>query len=266
MATIVDVDTARAPAFGLKDDHAPFHSEPHTHTRHQILYAVSGVLSLEAESSQWVLPPERAAWIPAGVMHVVRTRVPIRLRTIYLATPLVPSAPPVCGIFGVSALAREMILHAMQWGPETRTDDPIAKPFFAALAALVPGWLADEKPYRLPVAKSPELARAMRFALDHLDEELSAEHGARAAGVSARTLTRRFAEETGTSWRVFVHTARMLRAMELLSSPKVRVTEAAYAVGFKSLGAFTTAFGEFAGETPKEYRRRRSAILGPHAH
>ncbi|WP_394847001.1 helix-turn-helix transcriptional regulator [Pendulispora brunnea] len=260
MGSIVDVDTARAPAFGLKDDHAPFHSAPHAHARHQILYAVSGVLSLEAESSQWVLPPERAAWIPAGVVHVVRTRVPIRLRTIYMARSLVRSAPAACCVFGVTSLAREMILHSMQWGPGTRPDDPVAKPFFAALAALVPGWIADEKPYRLPVAKSPELARAMRFALDHLEGELSAEDGARAAGVSVRTLTRRFAEETGTSWRAFVHTARMLRAMELLSSPKVRVTETAYAVGFNSLGAFTAAFTEFAGETPKDYRQRRSAI------
>lgn len=70
--------------------------------------------------------PERAAWIPAGVVHVVRTQVPIRLRTVYLAPSLVASAPPACCVFGVTALAREMILHSMRWGPDARPDDPVA--------------------------------------------------------------------------------------------------------------------------------------------
>ena len=53
--------------------------------------------------------------------------------------------------------------------------------------------------------------------------------------------------------------ARMMRAMELLAEPRASVSATAYAVGFASLGAFTTAFTERCGETPSAYRAR----IGP---
>ncbi|HEU4538051.1 MAG TPA: AraC family transcriptional regulator, partial [Polyangiaceae bacterium] len=108
----------------------------------------------------------------------------------------------------------------------------------------------------LPAARSPELGRAMRLVLDRLDEPLTAAEVARAAGLSTRTLARRFADEAQTTWRRFLHDARMLKAMDLLVRPGARVTETALAVGFESLGAFSRAFERFAGESPRDYRRR----------
>jgi AraC-like DNA-binding protein len=257
MHTPVDVDAVRALAFGVADDRAPFDDAMHVHRRHQILFAAQGLLLLETESSQWLLPPQRAAWIPAQVRHRARARGSVRLRTVYLAQELVPSPPATCIVFGVTPLAREMILFAMRWGPAPAHDET-GEAFFAALAALAREWVAAEQPYRLPVAKTPELAKAMQFALENMDGEVSVDAAARVAGVSLRTLTRRFTEETGTTWRAFVHTARMLRAMELLAVPGARVGQVAFSVGFKSLGAFTTAFTEFTGETPRDYSRRLS--------
>jgi AraC-like DNA-binding protein len=254
MRPLIEVDAACAEAFGLADDREPFDEGLHAHARHQILFAAEGFLDFATESALWLLHPQRAAWIPAGVPHRARARAPVSLRSVYLAPRLVPT-PPACGVFGVTPLAREMILYAMRWGP-SRTSERTADTFFHALATLAPEWATEAQPYRLPVAKTPELARAMQFGLDHLDEAASVEEAAKFAGVSLRTLTRRFTVETGTTWRAFVHAARMLRAMDLLAAPGMRVGQVAFAVGFKSLGAFTTAFTEFAGLTPRDYARR----------
>jgi len=96
----------------------------------------------------------------------------------------------------------------------------------------------------------------MQHALQHLQEEPSIEDAARLAGVSPRTLARRFRDEAGTTWREFLHNARMMRAMELLADRQRSVTDTAYAVGFNSLGAFTRAFVDFTGERPRDYHRR----------
>jgi AraC-like DNA-binding protein len=257
--SLVDVDSVGAPCFGLEDELAPFVSDWHAHRRHQLLYAASGTLRLEVGDAQWLLPPQRAAWIAALTPHRVRSSQPARLATVYLARRHGRDVPGPCRVFAVGALAREMILHAMRFGPEHDARDRVAGRFFAALADLVRDWAADARPLSLPAARSPELERAMSWTLANLGARPSLVGAARASGLSARSLTRRFADETRTTWRRFVAQARLLRAMELLSVPGARVTETAYEVGFESLGAFSHAFEAFAGETPRDYRRRVTA-------
>src|SRR5262249_9533690 len=156
--------------------------------------------------------------------------------------------------FAVVPLAREMILHAMRWGPRAHVD-PTRRAFFRALAGLACEWAAEEKPYYLPDAKTPELAAAMAWTRDHL-LDATAPRAAKASHVSVRTLSRRFEDETQLTFREYLQAARMVRAMELLAAPRASVSQTAFDVGFRSVGAFTTAFRERCGETPTDYRAR----------
>ena len=250
MTPKIDVDSVLARAFGLSDELEPFDGAPHKHGRHQLLYAVAGMMHLEVERAQWLVPPRRAAWIPAGCLHRVRARVPVALRTVYFDHGLVPRAPAT-SVFSVAPLAHEMILFAMRWGSQRDPDDSVASPFFAALAALIPQWASEATAFRLPTAQSPELARAMRFAVDNLAQCPDIEAASRAARLSVRTLTRRFALETQMTWRGFLHTVRMVKAMDMLGIERAMVSETAFAVGFASLASFTHAFVRFTRERPR---------------
>lgn len=255
----VDVDRSPAPAFGLAENLTPFRSDWHAHEKHQILYALSGTLHLEVASGAWLLPPRRAAFLAAGTRHLVWAERPVELRTVYLAPHMLACLDWDCRVFSVSPLAREMLLYAMRWPHESHPDDPLARPFFLALAALAAEWaVQDAYPFHLPAARSDELRRATEHALARLGDPLAIEDLARAAGVSTRTLARRFADEMQTSFRGWLHTARMLRAMDLLAAPEARVTEVALEVGFESLSAFSSSFSAFVGENPRDYRRRFS--------
>nr|WP_255653497.1 helix-turn-helix transcriptional regulator [Myxococcus sp. XM-1-1-1] len=254
---MVDVDSAPASAFCLTDALSPSTSPWHTHRRHQLLYAASGALHLEVAEAQWLLPPQRAAWLAAGTRHRVRTTQPATLCTVYLKPSRVPAAPSGdCRVFVLPPLAREMLLHSTRWGPERSPRDPVAESFFSTLAHLLSEWSAEPRDWRLPRARTPELERAMAYTLAHLPGPVTLAGAAKAAGLSQRTLARRFDDEAGTSWRRFLHDARMLRAMELLAEDGARVTQTAYAVGFESLAAFTHAFTAFTGERPRDFRQR----------
>ncbi|WP_426735349.1 AraC family transcriptional regulator [Myxococcus faecalis] len=254
---LVDVDSAPASAFCLTDALSPSTSPWHSHRRHQLLYAASGALHLEVAEAQWLLPPQRAAWLAAGTRHRVRTTQPATLCTVYLKPSRVPSAPSGdCRVFVLPPLAREMLLHSTRWGPERSPRDPVAESFFSTLAHLLSEWSAEPRDWRLPRARTPELERAMAYTLAHLPGPVTLAGAAKAAGLSQRTLARRFDDEAGTSWRRFLHDARMLRAMELLAEDGARVTQTAYAVGFESLAAFTHAFTAFTGERPRDFRQR----------
>jgi AraC-like DNA-binding protein len=253
-AMVLDVDSVRLSAFALSEDHRPFDSREHSHRKHQLLYAESGTLQLVTEGGSWFLPPARAALIRARTRHRVRARDAVSLRTVYLAERWpVPSEGPV-SVFAVPAVLREMILHAMRFGPD-RGRDPRAERFFAALVDLLGECAQDPRAYRLPTARSPELLRAMEILLERLDAPPKLSELARRVGASQRTLERRFDEETAMGARTFLRTARVLRAMELLARPRATVTEVAFAVGFQSLSSFSRAFEEIAGERPRSYRR-----------
>ncbi|MFN3201569.1 MAG: helix-turn-helix domain-containing protein [Bradymonadia bacterium] len=252
----IAVDAVNVPAFALTEDYDPFESDLHQHHRHQLLYAVSGTLSLEAEGSVWLLPPQRAAWIGAEVPHRAWARQPVAMRTVFFRPEAFSTAPRArCCVFSVDALAREMIVYAMRWQGELEpSEEVVARPFFEALAALCTQWSAAPAPWRLPAPRSPLVARAMGHVQDHLDGALTLAVVAEKVGASSRTLSRRFSTEAGMSWGQYVRRARIVKAMELLLQPGYSVTEVAFSVGFESPGAFTHAFKALTGQRPRDYR------------
>ena len=258
---LIDVDAVQVTAFGLADLLHPLHRGPsawHAHAKHQLLYAESGTLHLQTAQGQWLLPPQRAAWIGAGIRHRVRPLSAVALRTVYVAPQWITGPDGLC-VFAVTPVLREMILYAMRWGPDRPAKDATAEALFAALGLLSAEAAADRAPFCLPAPRSPELCRGVRHMLSHLGEPLEIGETARRAGLSLRTLARRFDAELEMSWRDFLHNARMLKAMELLVRNDATVTDTALAVGFESMGAFTRAFTRFAGESPRDFRKRGRA-------
>lgn len=250
----IGIEAASADAFAYLDRADKVTYDWHAHSRHQLLYAFSGTLRLEAESGLFLLPPQRAAWIPARVAH--RTTLNnVSSGAVFFAPSLVPTAVASVRIIPASSLVREMVLYAMRWPVDRDPADAVANAYFTTLGLLCGEWLGEEMPFRLPAAQTDQVAAAIDYTLADL-ETATLEGAAHAAALSPRQFRRRFMAETGISWREFRLHARMLRAMELLVEPKARITEVAYAVGFNSLSAFAKSFLLFTSETPSAYRDR----------
>jgi len=228
---------------------------------HYLLYASSGAFSLTVGNTRWLLPPQRAAWLAAHTpMRLIASGAGTTSSVLFLEDAI-PDLSFVCRVFVVSPLAREMLLHAMQWDrdrdPDSRlSTNQIADTFFRSLATVCLDLAAVPDEFWLPQAQSPELAAALAYTLAHIGNRLNVADVAAAVNVSERTLARRFAEETGMTWRQYLRRARLIRAMELLAERDDNVINIAYAVGFTSLSAFNHAFREFTGETPSAYRGR----------
>ncbi len=72
------------------------------------------------------------------------------------------------------------------------------------------------------------------------------------AGVSERTLSRRFVAETGHSYTAWRQRARLMRALEMLAEG-VPVTTVAIDLGYDSVSAFIALFKRTLGVTPSAY-------------
>ncbi len=67
---------------------------------------------------------------------------------------------------------------------------------------------------------------------------------------------RRFRQAYSETPYSYLMTRRIERAMALLRRGDVSVTEACVAVGWTSLGSFSTRFTQLVGESPSDYRDR----------
>lgn len=105
----------------------------------------------------------------------------------------------------------------------------------------------------------------LRRVRDRIDREyaspLDVEALARGVGYSAGHLSREFRAAYGESPYSYVMTRRIERAMTLLRRGDLSVTEVCFAVGYGSLGTFTTRFTELVGVPPGKYQRESSAPL-----
>ncbi len=79
---------------------------------------------------------------------------------------------------------------------------------------------------------------------------------ARSAHVSESHFSRSFKAAFGETPHRYLLRRRMERAKALLRAGELPVTEVCLAVGFTSLGSFSTQFRRFVGESPTGYRAR----------
>lgn len=228
----------------------------HSHDLHEIEYAMGGVVEVETADGHYLLPPQQAAWIPAGMSHRTTIRAEVRTISVLIEPSLVPDPGDRAAILAVAPVLREMVLYGTRWPIHRTASDDFADSFFQALGHLVTGALADDAlPLHLPTSAHPVVAAAMAYASANLGEA-SLRGAAAAARVSERTLRRLFAEQVGMSWRRYLVQARLMRAMAMLSVGRASILDVATGVGFESVSAFSRAFFRHTGETPSAYRRR----------
>ncbi|MBP2455378.1 AraC family transcriptional regulator [Mycolicibacterium lutetiense] len=227
----------------------------HSHEVHQIEYALHGVVEVETDAAHYLLPPQQAAWIPAGLQHQAVMNPDVKTVAVMFDPQWIADPGDRARIIAVSPLIREMMIYGLRWPVDRAHGDDTSDTFFRTLAHLVADALDHEAPLSLPTSDHPIVVAALAYTKEHL-ASVAAEDVSRAVAVSERTLRRLFAETIGISWRTYLLHARMLRAMALLAGPDQSVQATATAVGFENLSSFTRCFSQFCGETPSAYRSR----------
>jgi AraC-like DNA-binding protein len=228
--------------------------DAHSHPWAQLVYAREGVMTVQTGQGTWVVPSERAVWIPAGIRHSIAMSGPVSMRTLYLARGLARRLPDRCCVLAVSPLLRELILHAIARGPLRREVTEHRR-----LADVLVDQLRERPAVPLEL-RLPRDARALGVALRLREDPGSSANVdaiARAAGTSRRTLERLFRKETGLSLGRWRQRARLLHAMRLLAHGEP-VKSIALEAGYQSSSAFIASFRSALGTTPGSYYRTRS--------
>ena len=228
----------------------------HSHDWGQLVYAISGVLAVGIAGRSFVISPEQAVWLPAGVTHRVGSLLGAQFRSLWIANEVVSALPEEPTVYPVGALLKALIAEAASLRAE---DDD--RGYAGRVTQMILDQLrrATPIPAALPWPRSEALARLCEALYADPADPRSAEDWARDLGMSSRTLSRRFEAEIGMSLRSWRRRMRLFKAIELLGGD-TDVTRTALDLGYGSPSAFIYAFRMELGASPRSYMRDELAI------
>jgi AraC family transcriptional regulator len=99
------------------------------------------------------------------------------------------------------------------------------------------------------------IEEVMRYIRHHIDKPLDRETLADVAGFSVPHFHRVFTAHVGESAISYVRRVRLERAGRKLRMGAVDITEVALAAGYDSHAAFSKAFRQYFGLSPREFRQ-----------
>ena len=221
----------------------------HDHAEQQLLYPSSGLLIVSTPGGSWVVPPQRAVWLPAAVAHAHQAYGATQLRTVAFGVHVNPLGLTQPTVLSVSRLLRELIIAL--------TDDP-ARPLDeqrdlkrVALHQLKP---APALQFHLPQPGDERLRDVTAILAEDPGSDRTLAELGRAVGAGERTLSRLFRAETGMTFPQWRAQLRLHHSLTLLASG-LSVTAAAITCGYSTPSAFTAAFHATFGTTPGTYRK-----------
>lgn len=230
-------------------------TEWHHHERGQLIYTRAGAANVRTEDGIFVLPPDRALWIPPRVSHRVRYLVQSELRTIYVRTEQAPPLPEATTTVNVTPLLRELIVTFVTFRRNYEEDGPEGRLVSVLIDQIV---AAPTEGLRLPIPDDPRLSELAQWIRENPQALRSTEAIARDMAMSLRTFERRFTRATGMTFRSWRNKAKMLKALELLSIGH-SVGETADQLGYEGQSAFIAGFKSTFGTTPGRYFGSRPA-------
>ena len=228
--------------------------EEHAHSWGQLIYAATGTMRVIAADALWLVPQGRALWAPPEVPHAITMRGRVAMRTLYIPREHAIALPRSCQAIEVDALLRELILTI---APMRLVRDDV--PEHMRLASLFLDKLAqaERAVLHVPMPRDKALSRIAARLRDDPTRDASLLSVARDAAMSARTLQRRFREETGLRYVEWRQRLKLIHAITMLGAG-ASVTDAGASAGYANTSAFIAAFRAHIGETPKAFQQGRN--------
>ena len=228
-----------------------------------------------AEGDVFIIPPgvPHRYFLESGDGKLILRRIRFNAKECFADVASDMSSPQYCyGVFRENAACAYAALNSNMRGKVAALCDAIEKEAeerkynwrSASISYLVQLLIQIERYINSSIKNITEIPHknwsmamtAIRMIEDgYKSPDFTLESIAKKLLVSKTNLSGVFARFVGKSFSKYLKEVRMNRAKVLLSTTKMTVEDIVYSVGLRDLSTFYKNFEDFAGMTPKEYRR-----------
>src|SRR5260370_25356497 len=85
--------------------------DTHMHREAQLVYAARGTMQVTTPKGRWLVPPDRAGWVPARSEHAIDVLADIEMRTLYFHLAWLRRPPPNTSLHAAFPLRASRLLH-----------------------------------------------------------------------------------------------------------------------------------------------------------
>ncbi|MEN3166216.1 helix-turn-helix transcriptional regulator [Gluconobacter sp. OJB] len=221
----------------------------HSHLKAELLLCLSGTFRCEVDGGIWIVPPQSALWVPAGVTHRVRASGNIESYTTFIPPHAAAKLPILSCTIDVTSLLRELIIRSAYFSLENHEQElesNIASLLLHEISNAPVGNL------HLPMPIDPKLRSIFHDLVANPSHRGTLEFWAKRVGLSVRSLERLIATETGMSFGKWRQRLSILLSVQWLANG-VSVKQIACDLGYENVGNFTTMFRKALGVSPTKY-------------
>ncbi|MFQ0829578.1 helix-turn-helix transcriptional regulator [Serratia fonticola] len=228
--------------------HAKKHLTPwHQHQQGQVYLLSHGMMMLETAGQQWAMTAGNLGWLPPHSPHQALSCGKVIGWILYLPEACCNTLAATPRLTAANALSSALVERIAQFSA------PLDMAQQRLVEVLLDEMRSEEaEPLQLPL---PQDARLLKIAYGLLNDPANdRQQGEWAAwaGLSPRTLSRRFMQETGMSFSRWRQQARVIRSLEALSAG-MPVANVANECGYDNVSAYIAAFRQRFGITPGLY-------------
>lgn len=230
--------------------------DTHMHREAQLVYAARGTMQVTTPKGRWLVPPDRAVWVPTRLEHAIDVLADIQMRTLYFDLAWLGREPRSASLESEFVVRVSPLLHQAILALFDDSDAPERTGLLIRLAMMELHQAEDATTF-VPLPHEPRCRRAADIVLGDPTGDHEIQTLAQEVGTSARTLSRLFSSETQLSFKSWCQRARIATAIERLAvDANVSVKQLASDLGYASVPAFSHAFRQVTGKTPTEFAEK----------
>ncbi|MED7819255.1 helix-turn-helix transcriptional regulator [Francisella sp. 19S2-10] len=221
----------------------------HQHLRGKIFCVESGLVHVSTPNGSWVLPSNRAGWVPPNISHKIRVSGTVSGWVIFILPNICETLPSTSRVIAMSQVLRALALRATEWDKKDKLTEEQEH-----IATIICNEIrrAPEEALHLPMPKSQRLLKVANAIIDNPTINKSLDEWASFGAMSSRTLRRVFLTETGLSFSRWRQQAQLAHGLDMLAQD-IPVTEVSDSLGYASPSNFIAMFRRAFGKTPKQY-------------
>ena len=223
----------------------------HSHEKHQLLYAIEGVMVVHSAQSQWTVPSNRGFWMPCGQVHSLRCVGALKMRSVFVRPDVFPNLPSETKAVSISPLLSELIKASVSLKPPYAEDSRDARIMHLILDELA---LLPALPLSLPQPADPRIQQICAALQDDPGDASTVADWSERLDLDQKTIQRLFRKETAMTFGQWRQQARLLLALERIAVGE-KIIDVALELGYESPSAFTNMFKKQFGKTPSQFFR-----------
>lgn len=219
----------------------------HQHSCGQLYYPLTGTMMTETHTEKWLVTPGTMAWFPSGTVHRSTSGSQVSGINIYFQTTDKLCCPEIPHLFRAGTFIPGIL--------ERLRDNSNQQYCQLALALLAHEiTAAPPLPHHIVLPEDRRARAVAMFIIAHPDSCLTRTELAEQQGLSERTLSRLFRQQTGLSFSQWRQQTKLVSSLEAVLAGN-RIEGIAENFGYANTSAYIAAFRQHFGRTPAKFRQ-----------